>query len=162
MGHRVGKYGAGLWIRRSKDGMIRESRTQDPLLRWASLELRFDRLVSFEASMGRRIMLEASWSRSWSSNPLYIRGHISDFSLVTRSKCEAQWFRWAILEALSFRLKDSKASLERVAIGMSEAPLVTLRRSDVFLSGEVRTQAPFLQRDPSETARDWMWISVPS
>lgn len=67
-------------------------------------------------------------------------------------KSEAQCFRWAILEALSFRLKHSKAALDGVATGKSEAPLVTLRRPGAFLREEGRAKALFLQWDPSEIA----------
>lgn len=63
-----------------------------------------------------------------------------------------QCFRWAILEALSFRLKHSKAALDGVATGKSEAPLVTLRRPGAFLREEVRAKPLLLQGDPSEIA----------
>ena len=65
-----------------------------------------------------------------------------------------QCLRWAILEALSFRLKHSKAALDGEATGKSEVPLVTLRRPGAFLREEVRAKPLLLQGDPSETARE--------
>ena len=56
--------------------------------------------------------------------------------------------------AHSFRLKHSKAALNSVAIGKSEAPLVILRWSDTYLRGEARALALFLQQDYFETEWD--------
>lgn len=66
----------------------------------------------------------------------------------------AQWVGLAMDVAHSFRLKPSKAALNRVAIGKSEAPLVLLRWSDTYLRGEARTPVLFLQQDSLEPEWD--------
>lgn len=134
---------------------------QAPLLRWVSWELQFDRLVRAEASMGRRNMWGVvSLEQSWSSDPLFFRGPISEFPLVLRSVSEAHFLRWGMLVALAFRLNHSKAVLNQEAIRRSGPPLVTLRSSDTSLRAEVRTPALFLQRvfwRLQEFEREYLW-----